>query len=168
MIGCPIDRDDVIPAKKRRPNHSAPAIGANHPQLLKSVGSVRNPSANPLPPGRRRLDLRESQVRRRDGDQNRTAEKHLDPFVHPARRRPAESDVLFRFHVGGVAVDAAQSDGEGEEDLSGGGEPRARIEEAFGPRIPQEVEPDQRALNDAGIVRAESQTPDREDHAEKE
>ena len=50
MIGCPIARDDVIPAKKRSPNHIAPAIGANQPQLLKSVGSVRKPSEKPLPP----------------------------------------------------------------------------------------------------------------------
>ncbi len=50
MIGCPIASDEVIPAKKRRPNHIAPAIGANQPQLLKSVGSVRKPMAKPLPP----------------------------------------------------------------------------------------------------------------------
>ena len=42
--------DDVIPAKNNRPNHIAPATGANHPQLLNSDGSVRNPRLNPLPP----------------------------------------------------------------------------------------------------------------------
>ena len=50
MIGWPMASDDVIPAKKSRPNHIAPAIGANQPQLLKSVGSVMKPRPKPLPP----------------------------------------------------------------------------------------------------------------------
>jgi hypothetical protein len=43
MIGCPMASDEVMPAKNSRPNHIAPAIGANQPQLLNSVGSVRKP-----------------------------------------------------------------------------------------------------------------------------
>jgi hypothetical protein len=50
MTGCPMASDEVMPAKNRRPNHIAPAMGANQPQLLNSLGRVRKPSANPLPP----------------------------------------------------------------------------------------------------------------------
>jgi len=50
MIGCPMASEEVIPAKNNSPNQSAPAMGANDPQLLNRVGSVRKPSENPLPP----------------------------------------------------------------------------------------------------------------------
>ena len=49
-MGWPIASEDVMPAKKSSPNHIAPAIGANQPQLLNSVGSVRKPKPKPLPP----------------------------------------------------------------------------------------------------------------------
>src|SRR4028119_1422947 len=49
-IGCPMARDEVMPAKNSSPNHMAPAIGANHPQLPNSVGRVRKTRPRPRRP----------------------------------------------------------------------------------------------------------------------
>lgn len=78
-----------------------------------------------------------------DGYNDGSTEDDLYEFVHPAGAHGIEGNVIAFAQVGGIALNAAHADGEGEENLTGGGEPyfrrpdgrkigRPEVVEAFG------------------------------------
>ncbi len=140
--------------------------GAEPPPLEEERGEREEPESEAAAAGGRRHHGAQSQVGGGDGDQDRPAEPHLHDLVEEAGRGAVQDDVLVAPDVGGVAVDRAHADGQGEEDLPHGGEPGAGLEEARSLWLVEELVAVHGALDHARVVRAQGEGADGQHQAE--
>ena len=151
--GWYIEIELVIAARNSMKNQSAPMKLPIGPMWAKTMGSVLKPRPN-VPPATAAVVPATPEEDEGRGQRDHAAEADLEQLVGGGGGEAGQHHVVLLLHVGRVVDDHAEADGEAEEDLPRGGEPRLRVRERREVRVPHVAEPVDHVLIGLGRRRA--------------